>query len=230
VVAVVDLNKKIKLRQKSIEEIEEAVFISSKIEDPSLSREVYMAGKAALRALTSSNTHTYRTPPEIIKKIEGCIGKFTHDAAAGNEHVSVANIYTPTLVHSLGCGGLWKCSGTWHFVELEEADVVWCNPFDKKEILEPLIRAQKKIGFKLAMLLPVTPGTAMWQELLMPECAILFMKGRVKFLMEDGTPEKACSPFAVALLFLGVTADELYALQESVGGHLMIPHKYGEEA
>ena len=134
------------------------------------------------RVLLSSKSMTWRTPPELFERLDAEY-HFVLDPAATKETAKCCLYYTPEddgLCQSRNCGG-----------------AVFCNPPYGRQVgrwVKKAYEESKKMSDPIVLLIPARTDTAYFHEYILGKAELRFLRGRVRFLREDGTPGDA-APF-----------------------------------
>lgn len=141
------------------------------------------------RALFSSDSDEWATPKELFESLNREYS-FTLDACATKDNTKLPKFYT------LDDDGLTKDWG---------GETVWCNP-PYSEIGAWVKKCSEN---RCVMLVPARTDTRYWHEHVFPKaCAILFIKGRLKF-----GNAKSSAPFPSALIFFNINPKDTLELK-----------------
>jgi phage N-6-adenine-methyltransferase len=130
-------------------------------------------------------TDHWETPPHIIAELEKEFGTFDLDAAANAENAKAAKFFT---AEDDGLSQPWFGR-------------VWCNPpySNPKPWCQKAVEESKR-GCFVVMLLPVCTDTSWFQDFVLPNATLRFIRGRVRFHGWMGTPiGRPTSPSMLAL-------------------------------
>jgi site-specific DNA-methyltransferase (adenine-specific) len=136
----------------------------------------------------SSKKQDWATPNDLFNELDRHIG-FVLDAAASEWNAKCHNYYDE---EDNGLDQGWfGCT--------------WINPPYSRGLGNWVHKAAtehtKGNTSMIAMLIPARPDTRYWHEWVFPYAnAILFIKGRIKFIQRDGTPGDA-APFPSCVIF-----------------------------
>lgn len=152
----------------------------------------------SLAPLMSSKNGNWRTPPELFHAISllDMRSMFTVDAAATRDDRKCQ---------------VWLGPGSPHGEDALAPDVQWGDADDRVWLNPPYGRmlapfVQKAIeeivecpGMSVWLLVPARTDTRWWNDLMPYASDVWFIKGRVRFLLEDGT-EGGTAPFPTAVV------------------------------
>ena len=139
----------------------------------------------------SSKNQFWCTPQAFFDKLDAEF-HFTLDPCASAKCAKCAKFYTPEdngLIQS------WA------------GETVFVNPPYGREISEWVLKAwheSRIAGSTVVMLIPARTDTSYWHDFIFPYAAeIRYIRGRLKFTDEDGTPASAGAPFPSAVVVFG---------------------------
>ena len=136
---------------------------------------------------TAKNT-VWRNPQSIIELVKEFFGGIIElDPCASDnveKHFALHNLYLAN--EDDGLTAQWR--------ELK----TYCNPPYTRTIKQKWIRKAFASTAEVLMLIPATPGSRIWQEIVLPNAQICFVKGRIRFEL-DGE-ESAGAPMDCAIV------------------------------
>ena len=124
------------------------------------------------------------TPPEIFDPINKEFN-FTLDVCAIEENSKCERFISP---NENGLITEWK------------NEVCWCNPPYGNEVPKWCKKALKetKNGTTTVLLIPCKTNTNWWHDLVIPHAEIRFLRGRVKFIRQNGEQSTQALPWSLA--------------------------------
>ena len=132
-------------------------------------------GEKMNTALLSSKSMTWGTPPELFEKLDAEY-HFVLDPAATKETAKCRLYYTP---EDDGLHQSWNRGGA-----------VFCNPPYGRQIGHWVKKAYEeahKMAWPVVLLIPARTDTSYFHEYILGKAGIRFLRGRVRFLREDGS-------------------------------------------
>ena len=144
------------------------------------------------QALLSSKKMDWCTPQDLFNDLNKEFN-FVLDAAATNETAKCKKYYTPEVD---GLKQSWDVGGA-----------VFCNPPYGKEIKKWVEKAynESKKGITIVLLIPARTDTTYFHDYIFGKANIRFLKGRIKFTDEYGTPSNP-APFPSALVIYNLNS------------------------
>lgn len=142
-------------------------------------------------AMFSSKTIEWRTPADMLDRVRR-VGPIALDPCAHPRGLVRAAVeWTGKAGNKDGLAEPWKADG-----------LVYCNPPFGRTIVEWASKcalAQIEDGADVVALLPARTDTIWWHDAVTMCSLICFLKGRLKFLSDDGETDPAPFPSAVCL-------------------------------
>ena len=134
-------------------------------------------------ALLSSRKDTWCTPQDFFDRLNDEF-HFTLDTAATDKSAKCSRYYTPKTD---GLSQPWTV----------EQGAVFCNPPYGRNISKWVEKASKesKYGTTIVLLLPARTDTAYFHDYICGQADIRFLRGRLRFTDENGTPAAHPAPF-----------------------------------
>lgn len=127
------------------------------------------------QVLLSSKKMDYCTPQALFDRLHE-IHRFTLDAAASPENAKCPTFYTE---QDDGLSQSWK------------GHTVWCNPPYGRQVglwVKKSFEESRDAGTKVVLFIPARPDTSYYHDYIFPYAKIEWIRGRVTFENEDGTP------------------------------------------
>lgn len=127
------------------------------------------------------------TPQDFFNKLNEEFN-FVLDAAAAPKTAKCGLYYTP---ETDGLSQSWDCGGA-----------VFCNPPYGREIGKWVQKAYKEAarGNPIVLLIPARTDTDYFHDYIYGKAEIRFVKGRLRFIDENGKPSKDAAPFPSMLV------------------------------
>lgn len=123
------------------------------------------------KALMSKADSSWNTPKEVMDIIKEHIN-ITLDCASSDVHAACDRFITPDLDDEWTA---WREQGLW--INPPYSPTKLCY-----RLVQKVIQQAKIHEIPAVILIPARTDTALWQELIFPNCTVLFKKGRIKFV------------------------------------------------
>lgn len=139
-------------------------------------------GQKMNSALLSSKSMIWGTPPELFERLDAEY-HFVLDPAATKETAKCRLYYTPD---DDGLRQNWNCGGA-----------VFCNPPYGRQLgmwVKKAYEESQKMAWPVVLLIPARTDTSYFHEYILGKASIRFLRGRIRFLREDGSRGDA-APF-----------------------------------
>lgn len=133
------------------------------------------------KGLMSSNTNEWSTPQELFDELNAEF-HFTLDPASTHQNAKCKKHFT---MEDDGLSKDWK------------NETVFCNPPYGREIPKWVQKCHdewKKNNITVVMLIPARTDTRYFHDFIYKKAELRFIKGRVKFIDENGD-DSGCAPF-----------------------------------
>lgn len=141
------------------------------------------------KAMKTSATCEWATPPEVFDPLDREFGPFDMDAAASRANKKAKAWYDGGIGGD-GLAGLWNGR-------------VWLNPPYGRAIAKWVEKAHTEVRLGRAALvvalLPARTETAWWHDWVQGKAEVRFLRGRVKFIGPNGGKKDAPFPSAIAI-------------------------------
>ena len=127
------------------------------------------------RILFSSKNENWETPPQFFQALDSEF-HFDLDVCALPENAKCPRYYTP---EDDGLSQSWNRGGA-----------VFCNPPYGRQIghwVKKAYEEAQKMAWPVVLLIPARTGTSYFHEYILGKAGIRFLRGRVRFLREDGS-------------------------------------------
>ena len=140
------------------------------------------------KALFSSKKMDWCTPQALFDALNAKYG-FTLDAAATDKTAKCVDHYTP---ETDGLTSSWDTTGA-----------VFCNPPYGREIGKWIRKAYEEAqkGGTIVLLIPARTDTTYFHDYIYKQAEVQFLRGRIKFVDEDGNPHRDKNGRAVGAPF-----------------------------
>lgn len=169
--------------------------------------------------LMSKKDSSWNTPRDIVEILKSVI-PISLDCASSKEHAVCEKYITPEM------------DETWTAVD--ETGLFLNPPYSPTKLcaklVEKVIRQAQRYNTPAVILIPARTDTALWQDLIFPNCVVLYKKGRIKFLPSykvyacdletrleyEVPPELNPATFPSAFCFVNVSSDKIVRIARSL--------------